>query len=194
MCKGSAELTYWKTSCEWFPPSAWDELWEELYNCIWCLHVGHNILCAFPKCWLAANLMSSHFWDVESFLTILRFQLENNPTVCYVLSHHMWHIALLEAHCPACAQCSFPNRAGKVLWVCNSHKNCSSHLPQWRERTVEKCGSFQYQMLYHHLCHLLLVRGGMVSTDCETSENIQLAYCLSSWARNTHVNTLHFTL
>lgn len=25
----------------------------------------------------------------------------------------MWHVSLLDAHCPTCASCSFPNRAGK---------------------------------------------------------------------------------
>lgn len=48
--------------------------------------------------------LRSHFWHVGSLLTILRFQFKNNPTVCYVLRHCVWHRAFLEAHCPACAQ------------------------------------------------------------------------------------------
>lgn len=61
MCKGSAEMTYTKLVVSGSLQQC--ELWDELPLIQQCLtsHVGHNILCAFPKSWLAANLMSSHF-------------------------------------------------------------------------------------------------------------------------------------
>lgn len=143
----------------WVAPSSnVDELWEYLWGKgIWHLFLWQNILYAFPNSRLTANLMSSHFWDVGSLPGIFRFQLRNKPTVCYVLRYHMWHIALPEAHCAAWASYSFPTGAGKGQWVFNTHRSRSSCLPQWREGGVEKHESARYQMLYHHVCQLLLV-------------------------------------
>lgn len=145
MCKCSAELTHGKNSCELLLPVMQDELWEYLWGKgIWHLFLWQNILYAFPNSRLTANLMSSHFWDVGSLPGIFRFQLRNKPTVCYVLRYHMWHIALLEAHCAAWASYSFPNGAGKGQWVFNTHQSCSSCLPQWRKGGVEKHESARF--------------------------------------------------
>ena len=106
----------------------------------------------------------------------------------------MWHVVLLEAHCPGCASYSFPNGHGTRQWVCNTHQSRNSCLPQSSEGRIEKQQSAQYQIIYHWVCQLLLGWKVMALIACVTSENSLLAFCLSSGARIKHTDTLHFAL
>lgn len=81
---------------------------------------------------LLQRTLHPHFWELGSLLTILRFQFKNNLTVCYVSRHHTWHIALLEAHCPSCAQ-QIPKQSWERM-VSLQHTQELQLLPSIMER------------------------------------------------------------
>lgn len=113
VCKCSAELTRGKNSCELFPPTMrWTLAISLRQRYLTSLFVTKHLVC-FPKvqAYCKSHILTLLRCRVTS--KYFRFQLRNKPTACYVLQYLMWHVTLLDAHCPTCASYSFPKRAGK---------------------------------------------------------------------------------